>query len=80
MHEPRAVHRLHDRTHPARVLRGDTLAQAAQAILIKRCGQLVDELALIGDQADVEALATEIQPNVQHDVRGLLPGSVFGDN
>src|SRR5436309_8061 len=31
--KPSAVHRLDDRTHPARVLRRDTLAQAAQAVL-----------------------------------------------
>ena len=40
---------------------------------IKRCGQLVDELALIRDQADIDTLSTEILPNMQHNVRGLLP-------
>jgi hypothetical protein len=62
------------------VLGGDTLAQAAQAVPIERRGQLVDELALIGDQADVDAFATEIQPNVQHDVLRPPSWPVFGDN
>ncbi len=45
-----------------------------------RLKNAASELALIRDQADVDALATEIQPNMHHDARGLLPGSVFGDN
>jgi hypothetical protein len=68
VHEPSAVHRLNDRSHPARMLRRDALGQAVQAVLIERRSELVDELALIGDQADVDALAAEIQPNMQHDV------------
>ena len=74
MDEARTVHRLHHRPHRPAVFRRDALGQTAQAVGVKRRRQLVDQLPLIGDQADVDTLATQIQPNMQHDVRGLLPG------
>jgi hypothetical protein len=72
--EPCAVYRLHNRPHPPVMLRREAIGQTAQTIRVERRGQLTDELALIRDQTDVNALATEIQPNMQHDVQGLLLG------
>jgi hypothetical protein len=63
VHEPRPVHRLHHATHPLVVHRNPP-GQPIQAIAIRRRGKVIDQLSLIGDQAYVNALATQIQPNV----------------
>jgi hypothetical protein len=44
------------------VFRRDALGQAPQTILIERCGQLVDELALIGDQQTSTRLRLRSSP------------------
>ncbi len=64
-HEPRAGHRLDHPTHPA--LRADALDQAPQAIGVRRRRQPADHVAVVADQADVKAPATEIQASVQHE-------------
>ena len=40
--------------------------ETAQTIGVRRRGELLDELALLGEQADVKPLATEIKSSVQH--------------
>jgi len=63
--EPRAVHRL---DHPAHRLAidGDTAREPVQAVAVRRHREMIDQLPPIGDQADIDPLATQIQANVQH--------------
>ena len=74
VHEPRAVHRLHDRTdwlaidgHPAR--------QAVEAVSIRGRLQAIDQLPVVGDQAHLNLLTTQIQTNMQHEHSLLSPGA-----
>jgi hypothetical protein len=64
-HEPRAGHRLDHPAHPA--LPSHTLDELAQPVSVRRCRQALDDVALVADQADVQAPATEIQSSVQHE-------------
>jgi hypothetical protein len=65
VHEARAVHRL-DRRTDGRAVPKDTVAQAAQAISIRRSSATFDGRTLAIEQVEVETLVTEIQSGVQH--------------
>ena len=52
-HEPRAGHRLDHPAHPA--LRSDALDEVAQPVGVRRRRQPADDVALVADQADVQA-------------------------
>jgi hypothetical protein len=65
VHEARTVHRLDRRPH-RRAVRSDALAQVLQSISIRRRGTDVERRTLAIEQVEVETLATEIQPGVQH--------------
>jgi hypothetical protein len=64
--EASACHRLDDPAHRLAVPR-DPACQAANTIVIAGHGELLDQLAVRGQQADVEPLATQIQSSVQHE-------------
>jgi hypothetical protein len=64
-HEPRPGHRLDHPAHAA--LRPDALNQPPQAVGVRRRGEPPDHAAIVADQADIQALATEIQSSVQHE-------------
>ena len=70
VHEPRAVHRLH---HPAHrlVIHRHPPRQPVQTVAVTRRAEMLDQLPIARDQAHVDALATQVQPNVQH--QRLLP-------
>ncbi len=40
--------------------------QPVKAIAVRRRGEVIDQLSLVGDKANIHAPATEIQANVQH--------------
>jgi hypothetical protein len=48
------------------VVHRDSARQAVEAVTIRRRCEVIDELALIGDQAHIDLPATQIQPNMQH--------------
>ena len=77
VHEPRAVHRL---DHPAHrlVIHRDPPRQPVQTVPVTRRAEMLDQLTLPGDQAHVNAFATEIQPNVQHHQLPPFPGRGAG--
>ena len=86
MHEPRTVHRLHDRADRLAIDRHPA-SQAMQAVAIRDRRETVDQLPLIGDQAHVNSLATQIQTNVQHEhsspargQAGSIPPTAYLDN
>jgi hypothetical protein len=56
----------------------DSLGECLQAARVREGGELFDQLPFIGEQADVEALATEIESGVQH-VSGPPWCSFLGD-
>jgi hypothetical protein len=60
---PRAGHRLDHRPHPLAL---EALGEMAQPVRIRRRGGLLDELAGVVDQADVDPASTQIQSSVQH--------------
>ena len=64
--EPGAVHRLDHGAHRLPV-HGDPASEPVQAVAIRGRREAVDRLPLIGDQADINAFATQIQTNVQHE-------------
>jgi hypothetical protein len=65
VHETSAVHRL-DRGPNRLTMTSEPLAQAAQTVSVgRRCAD-VDGRTLLVEQVEVETLATEIQPGVQH--------------
>ena len=66
VHEPRAVHRLNYRPHWS-AIHGDAAGQAVQAVAVRRRREVIDQLPFTRDQADVDALATEVKTGVQHD-------------
>jgi hypothetical protein len=37
-----------------------------QTVAVRRRPELIDQLSLIGDQTDIDPLATQIKTNVQH--------------
>jgi hypothetical protein len=74
--EASAGHRLDHPDHRL-VLDAEPARKSSQAVVIRRAGELLDELALVGEQADIDPLATEIQPSVQH-VLGPPWCSFFG--
>jgi len=63
--EPRAVHRLDHPPHRLPIHR-NAARQPIQAIPVRRHEEMIAQLPLVGDKADVHAPATEIQANVQH--------------
>jgi hypothetical protein len=72
VHEPRPVHRLHHA--PDRLVAdGHAAREPVQAVAVRRCR--TDRLTPVGDQADIDALATQVKPNVQH---ALLPAPRAG--
>ena len=66
VHEPRTVHRLHDRADGLAV-HGDPASEPVQAVAIRDRREAVDQLPLIGDQAHVNSFTTQIQTNMQHE-------------
>jgi hypothetical protein len=50
----------------------DPARQSPQRVDVGRDGELVEMLALLGEQADIELLATEIESSVQHVKRASL--------
>ena len=50
----------------------DPAGERPQRVGVGRDGELVEMLSLIGEQADVEPLSTEIQSSVQHVRRASL--------
>ena len=77
VHEPGAIHRFHD---PANWLpiHGHPTGKPVQAVAIRGRGEAVDQLPLIGDQADIDSFATQIQTNMQHDDFLLSPARQAG--
>ena len=71
VHEPGTIHRFHDSANwlPTD---GHPTGKPVQAVAIRGCGEAVDQLPLIGDQADIDSFATQIQTNMQHDYFLLL--------
>ncbi|MGB0094185.1 MAG: hypothetical protein WBP81_16850 [Solirubrobacteraceae bacterium] len=67
VHKPRAVHRLDHSAHQL-VIDSDPTGQPVQAVMVRRRREVINQLTLIGDQTDIDPSATEIQPNVQHDL------------
>jgi hypothetical protein len=67
VHEPGAVHRL---DHPAHrlVVHRDPTGEPVQAVAVRRRGEVIDQLAVARNQADIDSPATQIQPNVQHEL------------
>jgi hypothetical protein len=65
MHEPGAVHRL-DRGTDRRAVTSEPLTQVIKSVGVRRYGANVDGRTLRVEQVEVETLATEIQPGVQH--------------
>jgi hypothetical protein len=65
VHEARPVHRLNRRADRL-VVNGETLAQAAQTVGIRRRPSHLDGRTLGVEQVEVETLAAEIQTGVQH--------------
>ena len=57
-HEARSRHRLDHAAHTP--LRADALDEPPEATSVRRGGQAADDLAVVADQADVQAPATEI--------------------
>jgi hypothetical protein len=70
--EPGAGHRLDDRSDVLAVNPVDSPRKGSERVDVRRDGELVDVLPLLGEQADVEPAPTEIQSSVQHVKRGLL--------
>jgi hypothetical protein len=66
VHEPRAVHRLDYATHVAPE-RPHPPHQAAEAISVRRRRDVIDQLTVLGEQADIEPMTAEIQSSVQHE-------------
>ena len=66
VHEPRTVHRLHDRADRLAV-RDDPTSEPVQAVAIRDRRDAVDQPPLIGDQAHVNSFTTQIQTNMQHE-------------
>ena len=65
VHEPRPVHRFHHA--PDRlVVDRDAAREPVQAVAVRRRPELIDQLALAGDQADIDPPAAQVQPNMQH--------------
>ena len=59
VNEARAGHRLDHRTHGLAMV-PDTAHKTAQTVAVRRHGALLDQLAVLREQADVQAFATEI--------------------
>jgi hypothetical protein len=61
VHEPRPVHRLDHPPHRL-VIDSDPARQPVQAVAVRRRREMVDQLAIARDQADIDPSATETQP------------------
>jgi hypothetical protein len=59
VNEAGAGHRLDNRAH-RRAMPPDVAHETAQTVGVRRRGELLDQLAVLGEQADVKAFATEI--------------------
>jgi hypothetical protein len=59
VHEPRAGHRLHHRADVAPE-RARAPHETAQAVGVRRCRDVIDQLAVLREQADIEPM-TAIQ-------------------
>jgi hypothetical protein len=66
MDEPRPGHRLDHAAH-RQPIATDAPRQAAQAVGVRRGGELREHLAVLGKQTHIESLATQIQSSVQHE-------------
>jgi hypothetical protein len=64
-HEPRPVHRLHH-TSDRLVIDRHAAGHAVQAVTVRRRHEMINQLAPVADQADIDPLATEVQANTQH--------------
>jgi hypothetical protein len=64
--EPSTGHRLNHGADRLVVDLIDPASEPPQRIDVERDGELVDVLALIGEQANVELLSTEIESSLQH--------------
>jgi hypothetical protein len=73
VHEPRAVHRL---DHPADrlAIHRHPAGQPIQAVSIRGPREAIDELTPIGDETHINAFATQIQTNMQHE-HSSFPGT-----
>jgi hypothetical protein len=65
VHEARAVHRF-NRGADRLAVTSEALAQSVQPIGVRRRGTDLDRRTISVEQVEVETLATEIQPGVQH--------------
>jgi hypothetical protein len=74
--EAGAGHRLDNGAHrltPA----FDAPDEAYEVVEVGRRLELLDDLALVGEQADVEAVSTHVESSVQHDEWASSGGSWF---
>ena len=78
VHEASAVHRLHHAPHRL-VIDRDASRQPVQAVAVRRRREVIDQLAMIGDQADVNPPATQSKPtcNIED---GPPLSSLLGDS
>jgi len=65
MHKPSSSHRLDHALHRLTVSQ-DAARQAAKPVSVRWRGELLNDLSVLRQQADVELLATQIQSSVQH--------------
>jgi len=64
--ETRAGHRLNHSAHRLAVLQ-DPPRKPANTIVVARPSELLDQLAALEQQANIEPVATQIQSSVQHE-------------
>jgi hypothetical protein len=66
VNQPGPAHRLDHRAHRLPIDHVDPPGQAPQRLRIRRRGELLQVLADLGQQTDIDPASTQIQPGLQH--------------